>query len=78
MCFNSCNLKFVNHYVLHQIRGVGGTHYVRVMGRFRGIQPPFSRHWEKYRYLTPLYYQGAGENIDFRPLFHTFKGKCQL
>ena len=58
--------------------GGGGTHYVRVMGRFRGIQPPFSRHWEKYRYLTPLYYQGAGENIDFRPLFHTFKGKCQL
>ena len=47
MCLNSWNLKFVNHYVLHQIRGVGGTHYVRVMGRFRGIDPPFSRHWEK-------------------------------
>ena len=27
--------------------GWGCTHYVRVMGRLRGIDPPFSRHWEK-------------------------------
>ena len=25
----------------------GGTRYVKVMGRLRGIDPPFSRHWEK-------------------------------
>ena len=27
--------------------GGGGTRYVKVMGRLRGIDPPFSRHWEK-------------------------------
>ena len=25
----------------------GGTRYVKVRGRLRGIDPPFSRHWEK-------------------------------
>ena len=36
-------------------RGGGGdTHYVRVMGRLRGIDPPFSRHWKKISILdTP-------------------------
>ena len=35
--------------------GGGGTHYVRVMGRLRGIDTPFFKALEK--------------NLDFRPLF---------
>ena len=31
----------------------GGPHFVRVMGRLRGIDPPFSRHWEKISILDP-------------------------
>ena len=35
--------------------GGGGTHYVRVIGRLRGIDPPF--------------FKTLGKNIDFRPPF---------
>ena len=44
--------------------GGGGTHYVRVMGRLHGIDPTFSRHWEKLQILDPLF-QGAREIYKF-------------
>ena len=56
----------------------GGTHYVRVMGRLRGIDPPFSRHWKKISILDPLF-QGACKNIDFRtPFFRILRKKVNF
>ena len=52
--------------------------YVKVMGRLRGIDPPFSRHWEKNIDFRPPFFKVPGKNIDFgflrkkvnfRPLF---------
>ena len=31
----------------HDARGGGGTPSVKLVGRLRGFDPPFSRHWEK-------------------------------
>ena len=39
-----------------QTLGGRGTHYVRVTARLRGIDPPFSRHWETK--------QGKSEEFD--------------
>ena len=57
----------------------GGTRYVKVMGRLRGIDPPFSRHWEKNIDFRPPFFKVPGKNIDFRPpLFRIFKEKSQF
>ena len=50
----------------------GGTRYVKVMGRLRGIDPPFSRHWEKNIDFRPPFFKVPGKNIDFRPPFSDF------
>ena len=42
-------------------------HYVRVMGRLRGIDPPFSRHWKKNLDFRPPFFKVPAKNIDFRP-----------
>ena len=48
-------LSFFNNERVQVVKtpGGGGTHYVRVMGRLRGIDPPFSRHWKKILILDP-------------------------
>ena len=49
--WSECVMIDVINCVLAGTRG--GTHYVRVMGRLRGIDPPFSRHWKKISILDP-------------------------
>ena len=45
--YNKCEYDTYNT-IVHVSNGPGGgTRYVKVMGRLRGIDPPFSRHWEK-------------------------------
>ena len=60
--FNSNSGKSLEYQLQLQLRrfhpgggggGGGGTHYVRVMGRLCGIDPPFSRHWKKFSILDP-------------------------
>ena len=50
----------------------GGTHYVKVMGRLRGIDPPFSRYWERCRRNIDLdlpFFRILRGKVNFRPLF---------
>ena len=47
----------------------GGTHYVRVMGRLRGIDPPFSRHWKKISILDPPFSRCLRKISILDPLF---------
>ena len=47
----------------------GGTHYVRVVGRLRGIDPPFSRHWEKISILDPPFSRCLRKISILDPLF---------
>ena len=49
--------------------GGGGTHYVRVMGRLRGIDPPFFKALEKNLDFRPPFFKVPEKNIDFRPPF---------
>ena len=52
--------------------GGGGTHYLRVMGRLRGMDPPFSRHWKKNLDFRPPFFKVPAKNVDFRPPFLGF------
>ena len=59
--------------------GGGGTHYVRVMGRLRGIDPPFFKALEKNLDFRPPFFKVPAKNIDFRPPFFLgFYGKKSI
>ena len=56
----------------------GGTHYVRVMGRLRGIDPPFSRHWKKISILENPFSRCLRKISILDPFFMILRKKVNL
>ena len=56
----------------------GGTHYVKVMDRLLGIEPPFSWHWEKNFDFRPPFSRCLRKISILDPLFQIFKEKSQF
>ena len=58
--------------------GVYSLWLVKVMGRLRGIDLPFSRHWGKKIDFRPPFFRVPEKNIDFRSSFFGFQRKKKL
>ena len=63
----NCGAPYIMEFHNHGVLTPEGTHYVKMMGRLRGIDPPFSRHWEMLDTPPPFFFKVPEKSIDFRP-----------